>query len=231
LDASRLEGDFSMKSCSLFLAVSLVVIAPGCKSEIDNKPAAEVSEATASTPTTETTATPAAGGTAANVVKEKSKIEFVGAKVTRDHTGQFRNFDGSIEYANAQPSRISFDIDLSSVETDTERLTGHLKSPDFFDVAKYPKATFTSTSLTPAPAGAANGATHELKGTLDLHGVQKEVTIPVKAEQTADGVRATSEFTINRHDWGISYKGAADDLIKDNVLIKLDLMFPPPPAA
>ena len=221
-----------MKSCSLFLALSLVAFAPGCKSEIDNKPAAEVSEATASSTVADTAATqPAAGGATANVIKEKSKIEFVGAKVTRDHTGQFKNFDGSIEYAGAQPSRIAFDIDLNSVETDTEKLTGHLKSPDFFDVAKYPKATFVSTALTPAPAGAPNGATHELKGTLDLHGVKKEVTIPVVATQTADGVRTTSEFTINRHDWGISYKGAADDLIKDHVLIKLDLMFPPPPAA
>ncbi|HET8797112.1 MAG TPA: YceI family protein, partial [Thermoanaerobaculia bacterium] len=122
-------------------------------------------------------------------------------------------------------------IDLTSIETDTPDLTTHLKTPDFFDVAKYPKATFTSTSLTTAPAGAANGATHELKGILDLHGVQKEVTIPVTATTTPEGVRTTSEFTINRHDWGISYKGMADDLIKDNVLIKLDLLFPPPPTA
>lgn len=221
-----------MKSCSLFLTLSLVAFAPGCKSEIDEKPAAEVSEvaSTASADTASTTAQPGTG-TSAKVIKEKSKIEFVGAKVTRDHHGQFRNFDGSIEYAGTQPQRISFDIDLNSVETDTERLTGHLKSADFFDVAKYPTATFVSSSLTPAPAGAPNGATHELRGTLELHGVKKEVTIPVVTHQTAEGVHATSEFTINRHDWGISYKGAADDLIKDNVLIKLDLMFPPPPAA
>lgn len=220
-----------MKSCSLFLALSLVAFAPGCKSEIDEKPAAQVSETAAATAADTAATQPAGAGTTANVIKEKSKIEFVGAKVTGDHTGQFKNFDGSIEYAGTQPSRISFDIDLNSVETDTERLTGHLKSPDFFDVAKYPKATFTSTSLTPAAAGAPNGATHELRGTLDLHGVKKEVTIPVVTQQNAEGVRATSEFTINRHDWGISYRGAADDLIKDNVLIKLDLMFPPPPAA
>ena len=55
------------------------------------------------------------------------------------------------------------------------------------------------------------------------------MTIPVTAEVTPQGVRATSEFTINRHDWGISYRGMADDLIKDQVLLKLDLMFPPPP--
>lgn len=219
-----------MKSCSLLLALSLLFLAPGCKSEIDNKPAAEVSGTTAESTTTDT-AQPATAAVRGNVIKEKSKIEFVGAKVTGDHQGQFKTFDGRIEYLAAQPSNISFDIDLNSVETDTEKLTGHLKSPDFFDVAKYPKATFTSTSLTEAPAGSTDGATHTLRGTLDLHGVQKEVAIPVKAAVTPDGVRTTSEFTINRHDWGISYRGAADDLIKDNVLIKLDLMFPPPPAA
>ncbi len=217
-----------MKSCSLILTLSLVFLASGCKSEIDEKPAAEVSE-TVATDTATTQA--AAGTTTAPVIKEKSKIEFVGAKVTRDHHGQFNAFDGSIEYAGQQPARISFDIDLNSVETDTEKLTGHLKSPDFFDVAKYPKATFVSTSVTPAPAGTPNGATHVLKGTLDLHGTKKDVEIPVIAQQSPEGVRATSEFTLNRHDWGISYRGAADDLIKDNVLIKLDLMFPPPPAA
>lgn len=217
-----------MKSGSLMLALSLLLLAPACKSEIDNKPAAEVSEAVSTAPTT---AQAVAGTTAAPVMKEKSKIEFVGAKVTRDHHGKFNAFDGQIEYAGAQPSRIAFDIDLNSIETDTEKLTEHLKTPDFFDVARYPKATFVSTSVTPAPAGSPNGATHILKGTLDLHGTKKDVEIPVVAQQTAEGVRTTSEFTINRHDWGISYRGATDDLIKDNVLIKLDLMFPPPPAA
>lgn len=215
---------------NLFLGLSLVILA-ACQSEISDKPAAEVTETTTSASATTATTDTAPAGTRANVIKEKSSINFVGAKVTRDHTGQFKTFDGWIEYVNAQPSKISFDIDLSSLVTDSPQLDEHLKSADFFNVAQYPKATFTSTSLTPAPAGSPAGTTHLLKGTLDLHGVQKEVSIPVKAEQTAEGVRATSEFTINRHDWGISYKGMADDLIKDNVLIRLDLSFPPPPAA
>ncbi|HEY0143266.1 MAG TPA: YceI family protein [Thermoanaerobaculia bacterium] len=224
-----------MKSSSLFLALSLVVLLPACqKSELADKPAAEVSDTAAVTTDSAAAATDtqqAAGGTRAGVIKEKSSINFVGAKVTRDHKGKFNSFDGSINYAGGKPVDVSFDIDLNSLETDDPKLDGHLKSPDFFDVARYPKATFTSTSLTEAPAGSPAGTTHILKGTLDLHGVKKELTIPVKAEQTAEGVRTTAEFTINRHDWGISYKGMADDLIKDNVLIRLDLMFPPPPAA
>ena len=223
-----------MKSGSLFLALSLAVLLPACqKSELADKPAAEVSDTGATVTADTAPSTQPAGGptTTAKVINEKSSINFVGAKVTRDHKGKFNQFDGSIDYQGTQPSRISFDIDLNSIESDTPDLTKHLKSPDFFDVAKYPKATFTSTSLTAAPAGSADGTTHILTGTLDMHGVQKEVRIPVKATQTADGVHAESEFTINRHDWGISYKGMADDLIKDNVLIRLDLHFPPPPAA
>ncbi|HEX2122156.1 MAG TPA: YceI family protein [Thermoanaerobaculia bacterium] len=222
-----------MKSCSLILAFSILAFGAGCReSAVDQGPAAEVSDTSATVAAADTGATDAApSGTVSRVIRERSKIEFVGAKVTRDHNGKFNNFDGWIEYAGGQPQKISFDIDLNSIETDDEKLTGHLKTPDFFDVAKYPKATFTSTSLTPAPAGSPDGSTHMLKGTLDMHGVKKDVTVPVKAQQSADGVRATSEFTINRHDWGISYRGAADDLIRDNVLIRLDLMFPPPPAA
>lgn len=223
-----------MKHSNLFLALSLAVLLPACqKSEITDKPAAEVVDTAATSAGVSDTAAqqPAGNAVRANVIKEKSSINFVGAKVTRDHNGKFKNFDGSIEYVAGKPERISFDIDVNSLETDDPKLDGHLKTADFFDVAKYPKATFTSTSLAEAPAGDGSGATHLLTGTLDLHGVQKEVRIPVKAQQTAEGVHATSEFTINRHDWGISYKGMADDLIKDNVLIRLDLHFPPPPAA
>jgi polyisoprenoid-binding protein YceI len=214
---------------SVFVMLSLALVLPACqKSEIADKPAAAVSETTATAPAD---TAPAAGATSAKVIREKSKIEFVGAKVTRDHQGRFNNFDGSIDYVAGKPSRIAFEIDMNDLWTDTEQLTQHLKSPDFFDVAKYPKATFVSTSLTEAPAGSPGGATHILKGNLNLHGVEKEVTVPVVAVQSPEGVRTTSEFTINRHDWGISYKGMADDLIKDNVLIKLDLIFPPPPTA
>lgn len=223
-----------MKVRSLFLALSILSLGVGCReSEIDQKPAAEVTETSATTvvDTTPTGTQPTPGAVVANVIKDKSSVNFVGAKVTRDHTGQFKNFDGWIEYTGGKASRISFEIDLGSIETDTEKLTAHLKTPDFFDVAKYPKATFVSTSITEAPAGSPPGTTHIVMGTLNLHGVEREVTIPVAAQVTPEGVQTTSEFTINRHDWGISYKGVADDLIKDNVLIKLDLRFPPPPAA
>lgn len=217
-----------MKSYKLFLAVSLLSLTAACqKSEIDQAPAAEVTETSATSSASSTMPIP--GATTARVIKEKSSINFVGAKVTGQHTGKFKTFDGGIEYVAGTAQKIDFEIDLSSIETDTEKLTAHLQSPDFFDVAKYPNATFTSTSVTAAPAGSPAGTTHILKGKLNMHGVDREVTVPVNAEVTPEGVRTRSEFTINRQDWAISYKGAVDDLIKDNVLIKLDLLFPPPP--
>lgn len=218
-----------MKFNSMILVASLALVA--CQSEISDKPAAEVTETVATSAAAASDTAPAGEAVAADVIKDKSAIRFVGAKVTRDHKGQFNTFDGKVQYVAGKPQRVDFTIDLNSIETDTADLTTHLKSPDFFDVAKYPVATFTSNALTEAPAGSPEGVTHMLQGTLDLHGVKKDVSIPVRTEQTADGLRATSSFTINRHDWGISYKGMADDLIKDNVLIELDLLFPAPPAA
>ena len=218
-----------MKQSTIALAISLFALLAGCReSAVDKSPAAQVSDTVAVTTDTQ----PAPGGVKASVIKEKSRIDWVAGKVTRDHNGAFKNFDGSIEYVGGKPNRIAFDIDLNSIEADDPKLTGHLKTPDFFDVARYPKATFVSSSVTEAAVGAQPaGTTHTVKGVLDLHGVQKEVTIPVKTTVAADGVRTQSDFTINRQDWGISYKGMADDLIRDNVLIKLDLAFPPPPAA
>jgi polyisoprenoid-binding protein YceI len=211
---------------AFFLMLPLVALV-ACQSEITNKPAAEVSDAAPRS--VAPGGQDPAGTTREDVIKHRSSINFVGAKVTRDHKGHFNDFDGWIEYQGPQPARISFEIDLSSVETDTPKLTEHLKTADFFDVARYPKATFVSSTVADAPAGSPPGTTHVLTGTLDLHGSQKEVRIPVTTERTAEGLRARSEFTINRHDWGISYRGMADDLIRDEVLMRLDLLFPPPP--
>jgi polyisoprenoid-binding protein YceI len=222
-----------MKFSSILSAGLLVIslaAATACTSEIDNKPAAQVSDVSASDTAT-ATETASKGGPVVTVpvIKEASSIGFIGAKVTRDHVGTFKTFDGSIEYAGQQPNRISFEIDPGSAVTDTEKLDAHLRSADFFDVANHPKATFTSQNIREEIG--ADGSTHRIDGILNLRGVDKAISFPVKVEKLPDGVRATSEFTINRKDWNVSYTGAADDLIKDDVLIRLDLRFPPPPAA
>ncbi|MGK2859311.1 MAG: YceI family protein [Thermoanaerobaculia bacterium] len=219
-----------MKSLNIPRAIvmaSVVVVLAACQSEVDDKTAATVSEPTPATAAAP--ATPATPGTEVAVTRETSRIEFVGAKVTRDHTGGFTDFTGSVAWLDGKPSSIAFEIDMNSIFTDTPKLTAHLKTPDFFDVATHPKANFRSTSIGQAPAGNKDGATHTISGTLTMRGTEKAISFPVKVANDASGLTATAEFTINRQDWGVAYKGASDDLIKDEVLIRLDMKFPPAP--
>ncbi len=82
-------------------------------------------------------------------------------------------------------------------------------------------ATFTSTVITKAVAP----ATHTVEGTLDLHGTTKSISFPATVALDASSAKGKAEFTINRKDFGIVYPGMPDDLIKDEVLLKIDLAF------
>jgi polyisoprenoid-binding protein YceI len=209
----------------LFVPLAFVLVLAACKSEIDEKTAAQVTETSATSSTAQTQQVTSSS----QVIKERSKIGFIGAKVTQDHPGVFTQFDGRIDYAGTQPASINFTINPGSADTKIEKLNAHLKSADFFDVAKYPEATFVSNSVRPIQGDPVN--THEVCGVLTLHGVSKDVCFPAKVDVTPEGVHATADFKINRHDWGVSYKGAPDNLIKDDVAIQLDLWFPPAPTA
>ena len=190
-----------------------------CANPAANKPKASVSNAAP-----ENSSTPA-GGEMLNISPDNSKIDFVAAKVTRSHNGSFKRFAGTISLVNnsAENSRISIDIETNSVVTDEPDLTKHLQTPDFFDVAKFPKATFTSTKVESNTSGS---GTHTITGNLDLHGVKKSISFPATIQITPENVSVTSEFAINRKDWSLLYPGKADDLIRDGVVIKLNVNAP-----
>jgi polyisoprenoid-binding protein YceI len=203
---------------SFLIAIS--VLASACADPAADKPRAATAGAAA-----EAGYTKPSGAETLAISPEGSKVEFVGAKVTASHNGAFNQFSGAIDFVAGRPetSRVTLEIDMNSVVTDNERLTGHLKSPDFFDTEKFPKATFVSTEIKPVGA---DGATHTITGNLDLHGVKKSVTFPARLELTPQAVAVTSEFAINRKEFGILYPGKADDLIRDDVLIKLAIKAP-----
>ncbi len=165
-------------------------------------------------------------GTALPLTPENSKVEFTGSKVTGKHDGGFKAFTGAIDLVNAKPedSRVVIDIDANSIYTENEDLTGHLKSADFFDVAAFPKANFTSTQIVPdAGLGAGN---YTVTGDFSLHGQTKAITFPAKITISDAEVAVESEFSINRKDFGIAYAGKIDDLIRDDVVIRLNLKSP-----
>jgi len=155
------------------------------------------------------------------ITPQNSKIDFIGSKVTGKHNGSFKDFSGQIDHAGTpENSRVSITIKTDSIETDTPDLTKHLKTADFFDVAKYPEATFVSTAIKP---GGENGATHTVTGNLTMHGVTKAITFPATINVTPDAATVESSFSINRKDFGINYAGAADNLIRDNVVLTLHI--------
>lgn len=202
---------------------SLALLICGCANPAANKPKASVGNAAPES----NTAKPA-GGETLTITPDNSKVEFVAAKVTRSHDGSFKQFSGTIDLLNSDPvqSVVSISIDAASVVTDEDQLTGHLKTPDFFDVAKYPKATFVSTKIEPATA---NGAIHSVTGNFDLHGVKKSISFPATIQVTPAAVSVNAEFAINRKDFNLNYPGKADDLIRDGVVIKLTLKVPRKP--
>ena len=76
-------------------------------------------------------------------------------------------------------------------------------------------------------ADASKGGTHVITGNLDLHGVSKSISFPATVRLSAAGVEVDSEFAINRKDFSIVYAGMPDDLIKDDVLMKITLRAKP----
>jgi polyisoprenoid-binding protein YceI len=208
---------------SLIFAVALVAAASSC----DNDPAKDKVKAEVSQAVAPATPAPKAVGAATKYAfsQANSKFEFVGAKVTNKHDGSFGSFSGAIHLVEGKPEKSSVvaDIEMASVSVDDERLTGHLKTPDFFDVAKFPKARFTSTSITPQGV---NGTTYQVTGNLELHGITKSISFPAAITVAGDAVDVNAEFAINRKDFGIVYPGAPDDLIKDDVLMRLKLHAP-----
>jgi polyisoprenoid-binding protein YceI len=146
-----------------------------------------------------------------------SKIEWVGTKTGGKHVGGFKEFSGKLAPATGDltASTISVDINTGSIYADVAKLTQHLKSPDFFGVDTYPKASFVSSKIESAADGS---NTHKITGELTLHGVKKEISFPAKIVETGDKVKLSSTFKIDRQDFGISYgKGK----VNDDVTVKL----------
>ncbi|MBI2928945.1 MAG: YceI family protein, partial [Verrucomicrobia bacterium] len=141
---------------------SLLAAAAACLLAGCSDPADSVHKTSASDPKKTGSGSAAAGKE--YVIRAESTIGFVGSKVTGSHNGGFKNFAGKLNVAGGKlVGTPEIKIATGSLWADNDRLTGHLKSPDFFDVATFPVASFTATSIAPA------GAQHNVTGNLDLH--------------------------------------------------------------
>jgi polyisoprenoid-binding protein YceI len=142
--------------------------------------------------------------------------------------GEFKKYEGKIVLDDADPTRSTVEavIDVSSIDTRVDDRDGHLKSPDFFDVAKYPSITFKSTNV----AKAGNDGL-KVTGDLTLHGVTKPVVLDVTTTPEVKGMfgesrRGFSATTkISRKDYGLTWNKLveAGPAVGDEVTIALDL--------
>lgn len=200
--------------------LSAAIFLSGCEDPAANKVRAVTSDIA---PGTTQTATSPARGELLPVSSANSRVEFTGSKVTGKHDGGFNSFSGNIDLVNGKPedSSVKVDIETGSVFTDADGLTKHLQTADFFLVEKFPKASFVSTRIVPDTANGTNN--YLVTGDLELRGTRKSVTFPAVIAVTPSAVKVSSEFSINRKDFGIVYAGKADDLIRDDVVIRLDL--------
>ena len=205
-----------MRLGTLTLVLTTLILLTACGDPATNKSRAVTGEAAQASPQTS-----AAGAQKYLITSQNSKIEFTGSQVAGKHDGSFQKFSGEITYSGQpETSHVNVTIDTSSLNADDPKLTEHLKTADFFDVTKYPTATFTSTAIKP---GGDKGASHTVTGNLTLHGVTKSVTFPATIAATADAVNVDASFSINRKDFNINYAGPTNNLIRDDVVLTLKI--------
>jgi polyisoprenoid-binding protein YceI len=189
---------------------------PARAAEQDALAAAAETPAAATGAGAETAAAPASGDSIA-LTEANTKVEFVGTHSgdkPDPRKGSFGKLKGLASLEGGALKSIVVDFDTTSLSTEIDKLTDHLKAPDFFNVKEHPTAKFESTAIEPGDAGAVN-----ITGNLTLLGVTKTVTFP--ATVTVDGgLKLSAEFSIDRTEFGMTYgEGKVEKLVALTVTI------------
>ena len=142
--------------------------------------------------------------------------------------GQFDEFEGTAHVDTVTPanSSVTVTIQAASVTTGNEQRDGHLKTPDFFDIANYPQITFVSTNVE------RDGSEWDITGDLTINGVTKSVTIPFEETGSAKDpfgntrVGFEGDVTIDRTEWNLSFNAALETggvLVSEKVKLEFDV--------
>jgi len=141
--------------------------------------------------------------------------------------GRFNDFSGTIHYdpEDVSSSKVELTVQANSIYTNNDQRDTHLRSPDFFNVEKFPTLSFESTGVS------GSGDDLQVTGNLTIHGVTKKVTVPVDflgSMDTPMGTKAgfATEFTIDRKDYGITWNRTLDQggaILGDEVTIGINV--------
>lgn len=164
-----------------------------------------------------------------------SSIKWKGSKIGGDHTGTIGIKSGELIVNGQEVVSGYFIIDMNNIlnedlldQKTKDMLVNHLKSVDFFDVAKYPESTFTITKVD--VLSAQNGDVN-ISGNLKMKDVEKGVTFKAKITKDGDVYKAvTVPFNIDRTQWNVRYgsktifKELTDNVISDNIELQITIV-------
>ena len=208
-----------MKNKHLIMLFPAALLFASCENPADKTESAVVGDAVEVDAAADVTA-----DAVTYTIQSSSEINFVGSKVTGSHDGGFKTFTGSFTVADGKlvgtGHRVV--IDMSSVWSDNDNLTAHLKNEDFFDIENHAESIFELTGLEETGANE-----FRVSGNLTLTGNTRNITFPATASVDGESVSIHAKFDINRKDFGIVYSGRADDLIRDEVVIELKITAAP----
>lgn len=164
--------------------------------------------------------------TALKVDASKSVVKWNAKKVTGEHSGTVALKSGSLMVDGGKVTGGSFEIDMNSIKCEdltdpgyNGKLIGHLKSDDFFSVAKHPVVSFKITKV----------EANNITGDLTIKGITNSVTFPATVKASKDGATASAKIVLDRTKWDIRYgskkffESIGDKAIYDDFTIDLTL--------
>jgi len=157
----------------------------------------------------------------------KTAVKWIGTKVTGKHDGTIKVKEGKLITQGNELVGGEFIIDMNTIECldlqagkGKEDLEKHLKSPDFFDVQKYPTAKLVITEVKKEQNGQYS---HKIKANLTMKDVTKSIEFGANVTVNENTVSAVSNFNIDRTQWGVNYEGKKDNLIRKEINFDINL--------
>lgn len=168
----------------------------------------------------------------ATVNKTESTVSWNAKKVTGEHYGKVPLQDANLDYSNGKITGGSFTMDMVNLTVEdiadansNKRLADHLRSDDFFSVAKFNTSTFKITE-----AKSSNGKDYTITGTLTIKGISNPVTFPATVSVEKGKIVANAAISFDRTQYDIKYRSGnyfenlADKMIYDEVTLQVKLV-------
>ena len=149
-----------------------------------------------------------------------TRVTFIGTAVMNSHEGTFTQLSGVLRAVDDDPNHatLTATIETASVYTEIGLLTQHLKAADFFDVERYPLATFTSTRIESGPG---QRDQHVVTGDFTIHGTTRRLSFPARIAITDQAVDLDATITIRQSDFGMDPTRSTTDDVPVTVTCRL----------